>query len=88
LLDRYLARTGYSDQLTDEPLPVDAPANLFKTADGDYGAHGRFDSRAHQVSYQAVASRHRDAITLGLLGLGCVGLTALLTRPRDQRAKL
>ena len=84
LLDRYLARTGYSGQLTDEPVPADAPVNLFKTADGDYGAHGRFDSRAHRVSYQAVASRHRGAITLGLLGLGCVGLTALLTRPRHQ----
>jgi NAD(P)-dependent dehydrogenase (short-subunit alcohol dehydrogenase family) len=89
LLDRYLARTGYSGQLTDEPLPPDAPANLFKTADGDYGAHGRFDSRAHEVSYQAIASRHRGAITLGLLGLGCIGLTALLTRARNQvEAKL
>jgi hypothetical protein len=84
LLDRYLARTGYSGQLTDEPLPADAPANLFKTADGDYGAHGRFDGRARQVSYQDVASRHRGAITLGLLGLGCVGLIALLTRPPGQ----
>jgi NAD(P)-dependent dehydrogenase (short-subunit alcohol dehydrogenase family) len=89
LLDRYLARRGYSGQLTDEPVPNDAPANLFKTADGDYGAHGRFDSRARNVSYQAVASRHRGALTLGLLGLGCLGLTALLTRPRDQvEAKL
>jgi hypothetical protein len=89
LLDRYLARTGYSGQLTDEPVPSDAPANLFKTADGDYGTHGRFDSRARDVSYQAVASRHRGALTLGLLGLGCLGLTALLTRPRDQvEAKL
>jgi NAD(P)-dependent dehydrogenase (short-subunit alcohol dehydrogenase family) len=87
LLDHYLARTGYSGQLTDEPVPSDAPANLFKTADGDYGAHGRFDSRARGVSYQAVASRHRGALTLGLLGLGCLGLTAVLTRPHDQ-AKL
>jgi NAD(P)-dependent dehydrogenase (short-subunit alcohol dehydrogenase family) len=84
MLDRYLARSGYSGQLTDEPVPSDAPANLFKTADGDYGAHGRFDSRARDVSYQAAASRHRTAVTLGLLGLGCVGLTALLTRTRDQ----
>jgi short-subunit dehydrogenase len=84
LLDRYLARTGYSGQLTDEPLSADAPANLFATVDGDFGAHGRFDSRARQVSYQAVASRHRGAIALGLLGLGCVGLTALLAHPRDH----
>jgi hypothetical protein len=26
VLDRYLARTGYSGQLTDEPVPSDAPA--------------------------------------------------------------
>jgi len=84
LLDRYMARTGYASQLTDEPVPGDAPANLFKTAEGDFGAHGRFDSRALPVSYQAVASRHRGALTLGLLGLGCIGLTALLTRLRDQ----
>ena len=89
LLDRYLARTGYSGQLTDEPVPPDAPANLFRTADGDYGAHGRFDTRAREVSYQAVASRHRGALMLGLLGLGGVGLTALLTRrPNHVGAKL
>ena len=82
LLDRYLARTGYSGQLTDEPVPPDAPANLFRTADGDYGAHGRFDTRAREVSYQAVASRHRGALMLGLLGLGGVGVTALLRARR------
>ena len=81
LLDRYLAKTGYSGQLTKEPLPADAPANLFKTADGDYGAHGRFDDRAHAVSYQAEASRHRGAIALGVIGC-CAGLAALLTRMR------
>jgi NADP-dependent 3-hydroxy acid dehydrogenase YdfG len=80
LLDHYLARTGYSGQLTDEPVPNDAPANLFKSADGNYGAHGRFDGRAREVSYQALASRHRGALALSLAGLGCIGLTALLTR--------
>jgi NAD(P)-dependent dehydrogenase (short-subunit alcohol dehydrogenase family) len=89
LLDRYLARTGYSGQLTEEPVPGDAPANLFKTAEGDYGAHGRFDSRARDVSYQALAFRHRGALALGLLGLGCLGLTALLIRSWDEaEAKL
>ena len=81
LLDRYLARTGYSGQLTEEPLPAEAPANLFKTADGDYGAHGRFDDRARAASYQAEASRHRGAIALGVIGC-CAGLAALLTRLR------
>ncbi|MBV8121533.1 MAG: SDR family oxidoreductase [Alphaproteobacteria bacterium] len=80
LLDRYLARSGYSGQLTDEPVPSDAPANLFITADGDFGAHGRFDSRALPVSYQAIASRHRGALMIGLLGLGCIGLALLTAR--------
>jgi short-subunit dehydrogenase len=81
LLDRYLAKTGYSGQLTDEPLPADAPANLFKTVDGAYGAHGRFDDRAHAVSYQAELSRHRGALALGIVGV-CAGLAALLGRFR------
>ena len=87
LLDRYLAKTGYSAQLTDEPIPSDAPANLLQTADGDYGAHGRFDSRAREVSYQAVASRHRAALTLGVLGICCLALMALLTRSRALHHK-
>jgi short-subunit dehydrogenase len=81
LLDRYLAKTGYSGQLTEEPVPADAPANLFATADGDYGAHGRFEGRAHAVSYQAEASRHRGALALGVIGC-CAGLAALFTRLR------
>jgi short chain dehydrogenase len=33
LLDRYLVKAGYNGQLTDEPKPRDAPANLFETVD-------------------------------------------------------
>ncbi len=85
LLDRYLGRNGYRGQLTEEPVPLDAPANLFTTADGDYGAHGRFDDRARAVSLQAIADRHRGAVALGLLGLG-VGLLTLLAWPRQAGA--
>ena len=50
LLDRYLARTGFSSQQTDQPRDPDAPVNLWKPADGegghDFGAHGSFDDRA------------------------------------------
>jgi NAD(P)-dependent dehydrogenase (short-subunit alcohol dehydrogenase family) len=89
LLDRYLARTGYSGQITDENLPPDAPVNLFHSPDGDYGSHGRFDDRAHPVSYQAEAGRHRAALVASLFGLGCVAATALLSRwPRQVGAKL
>jgi short-subunit dehydrogenase len=46
LLDRYLARSGYSAQLSSEPAQKDAPDNLFKPVEGDFGAHGRFDGEA------------------------------------------
>lgn len=79
LLDRYLAKAGYSGQLTSEASPPDAPANLFATADGAFGAHGRFDKTAHAVSYQAMASRHRGAVALTLIGL-CAVFAALASR--------
>ena len=81
LLDRYLAKAGYSGQLTHETVPADAPANLFASSEGNYGAHGRFDDRARSVSYQAVAGRHRAAIALGVLGL-CAGVAASAGRLR------
>jgi hypothetical protein len=47
LLDRYLARTGYSAQQDDRPEPASPPANLRKPADDPAGhdctAHGSFD---------------------------------------------
>src|SRR5207302_7066630 len=37
--DRYLARTGYDAQQTDEPVSPDRPDNLFEPVEGDRGAH-------------------------------------------------
>jgi NAD(P)-dependent dehydrogenase (short-subunit alcohol dehydrogenase family) len=55
LLDRYLARTGFSSQQTNEPRDRDQPANLWEPADGrdghDFGAHGAFDERAHGAGW-------------------------------------
>jgi short-subunit dehydrogenase len=76
-LDRYLARTGYDGQLTPEPMPPDAPVNLFESVDGNFGAHGRFDHCARSSSWQMLARRHRDGATaagIGLLLLGMVGV--------------
>src|SRR2546423_11458874 len=46
LLDRYLGRTGFDAQQTDEPEEPGRPFNLWQTVDGDHGAHGRFDRQA------------------------------------------
>jgi short-subunit dehydrogenase len=58
LLDRYLARTGYDAQQTDEP---DNPArrdNLMAPVSGPFGAHGRFDQRSHNHALWSWVSRH------------------------------
>ena len=46
LLDRYLAKRGYTGQLADEPADPEQSDNLFDPVSGDPDTHGRFDSRA------------------------------------------
>jgi NAD(P)-dependent dehydrogenase (short-subunit alcohol dehydrogenase family) len=80
LLDRYLARTGFDSQQTDQPRDPNQPANLWEPADGpkghDFGAHGGFDDRAHSHSYQAWAAQNGGVLAmaagaaLSLAGLG------------------
>ncbi len=69
LLDRYLARTGYNSQQTDEPVSPDRPDNLLTPVDGpdgaDHGAHGDFDARSHQRSPQVWLSQHARQVSAG-----------------------
>ena len=48
--DRYLARTGYDSQQTNEPEDPSRPDNLWNPVDDehDFGSHGRFDARAQR----------------------------------------
>ena len=82
LLDRYLARTGFKSQQTDEKAPADAPRNLWEPADGadgrDYGAHGIFDDKAHSHAPQLWFSHHVRLTTGGVLA--GAGLAALMVR--------
>jgi short-subunit dehydrogenase len=61
LLDRYLARTGFDSQQTDQ-LPPTGDSNLFESLDRpggtDRGAHGIFDDAAHKRSFEAALTRH------------------------------
>jgi hypothetical protein len=85
LLDRYLARTGYSAQQTEQRNDPDHPVNLWKPADAageeDFGAHGDFDSTAKSTSAQLWASQHRGV--LGLAAAAAAGL-GLLVRSRRR----
>ncbi|MBP0493070.1 SDR family oxidoreductase [Pararoseomonas indoligenes] len=82
LVDRYLARTGYSGQLTEEPQAADAPANLFEPVPGPYGAHGRFDDRQPRTTtWEVFTSRQRDVFWLGALA-AAVGFGAIIRHLR------
>ena len=80
LIDKYLASAGYKGQLTDKLLPKDAPSNLYAAVPGDYGAHGRFDAKARDGSWEMFTDRHRMAFW-GAAGLGALlGLHLLAKR--------
>jgi NAD(P)-dependent dehydrogenase (short-subunit alcohol dehydrogenase family) len=82
LLDRYLARTGFDSQQTQQSKPEDQPANLWEPADGpngrDFGAHGLFDDRSHARSPQVWASQHHG--TVAAIGAGLVAGAVAWTR--------
>jgi len=77
LLDRYLAKTGFASQQTEEPNS-ETTGNLWepKDRDHDHGAHGRFDDRSHAVSPQAWLSRHHGATAALLVGAGAAVVRA------------
>jgi NAD(P)-dependent dehydrogenase (short-subunit alcohol dehydrogenase family) len=76
LLDHVLAKTGYSGQMTDQPLDPRGHDNLFTPIEEDRGAHGPFDDRAHSVSPQYELSKHRGKLLVAagaaLAGAGVV----------------
>ncbi len=83
LLDRYLARTGFGSQQTEQERDPQQPVNLWAPADGpdghDYGAHGRFDERSIAHSPQVWASQHHGVLGLAAAGAAAAG-TALIRR--------
>lgn len=89
ILDRYLARTGYAAQQTDQPRPADQPANLWEPADGaggrDFGTHGIFDDRATCRSLQVWASQHHRLLGTAGIALSVAAGVAAATLSRHLR---
>jgi hypothetical protein len=85
LLDRYLARTGFSSQQTEQPRDPEQPVNLWNPADGgggrDFGAHGIFDDRSTGRSAQLWASQHHGLLGAALLAVAGA-TTAVIRRSR------
>ena len=84
LLDRYLAKSGYSGQLTDRPSGPNAPDNLFEPVKGEYGAHGRFDSQARGSSWEMFTDRHRNGLVAGVAAIGFAMLAHQVAKRLDS----
>ncbi len=80
LLDRYLGRTGFAGQQSDEPVEPGRRNNLWEPVPGDHGAHGRFDAIARPRSSQLWLTTHRGLVA-GVLAAG-LGIAALAGRRR------
>ena len=74
LLDRYLGKTGFASQQTSEPEDPNRPNNLWEPLQGDHGAHGAFDSRANQTSWELRASLGRRWIGAGLAAIAAAAV--------------
>lgn len=72
VLDRYLAKTGYRSQQTNQPAAPHGSGNLWKPCDdepgSDRGAHGVFDNRAFDHSPQWWMTEHALPLSLAAAG--------------------
>jgi NAD(P)-dependent dehydrogenase (short-subunit alcohol dehydrogenase family) len=84
LLDKYLAHKGYSGQQTDEPRDPNQPCNLWEPVAGDHGAHGRFDSRARDLSFEAWAAENKKWLGVLAATAAGIGLGTWLAERRDS----
>jgi hypothetical protein len=84
-LDRYLARTGYDSQQTEERVDSSRPDNLFQPVHGNFGARGAFDARAWHGSMQFWLTRHR--VLTGLVLAGLLGFITTRLGPKSRTNK-
>jgi NAD(P)-dependent dehydrogenase (short-subunit alcohol dehydrogenase family) len=86
LLDRYLARTGYSSQQTADATGTGRPDNLVQPVDqaagSDQGAHGVFDSKSHDRSPQLWMSHHAVSSSVAFASGAALGALAAAKRSR------
>lgn len=88
--DRYLSKTGYKSQQTDQPVDPRSPNNLREPVDEqrDYGVHGAFDRQARRSSWQIWADTHPGLLAvLGSTGLASLASGFALLRRRESERR-
>jgi len=80
--DRYLAKSGFDSQQTDEPADERRRETdyLFSPVPGDHGSHGPFGDEAKPRSRQVWAAEHRGAIAGAILAGAAAVAGAALSR--------
>jgi NAD(P)-dependent dehydrogenase (short-subunit alcohol dehydrogenase family) len=78
ITDRYLAKTGFGAQQTDQPLPPDRPDYLFAPLDAerDHGLHGQWGEQAKTRSAQVWLNLHRGTVAAAAAAAGAAGAVA------------
>jgi NAD(P)-dependent dehydrogenase (short-subunit alcohol dehydrogenase family) len=76
--DRYLARTGFDSQQTDQPMPPGRPDYLFSPLDAetDHGLHGEWGDQAVTRSTQVWLNLHRGTVAAAAAAVGVAGAVA------------
>jgi hypothetical protein len=64
--DHYLARNGYDAQQYDGHEDPNRPDNLYQPVPGDHGAHGVFDDRASNHSWEFQGESHLKTVLTAL----------------------
>jgi hypothetical protein len=80
VVDRILAKDGYTGQITSEILPADACSNLYEPCDTNPGTRGRFDHPARADSMQWWLTTHRGLVAGVTAAAACLGVVALTRR--------
>ena len=83
LLDRLLARRGYTGQQGEAPVPFHRPDNLFHPLQGDRGAHGPYLALERRHSAQAWLDLHRGQVA-AVAGVVAGGLALGALRARGR----
>ena len=78
LLDRYLAKKGYTGQLTDEPADPGQPDNLFEPVPGDPIRMDALTAVPPMYSLQLWATEHRGALVAGTLAIAAFLATLIV----------